>query len=616
MNSTSIPRPEYPRPDFVRDSFQNLNGSWEFAFDDSGIGLEEGWYGPEPLPRAITVPYVYQSPLSGIGEKDFHSVVWYKKRFTFQREPGKSRTLLHFGAVDYEAKVWVNGQYQGGHTGGSTPFTFDVTQALTEGENIIAVRVQDDCFDLELPRGKQYWKSMSEGIFYTPSTGIWQTVWLEQVAENRLEKLWLTPNVDKKTIAMELELTGAGEKQVRVRLSLRGKTLIEDTMCIQNNRAHRLFWLDQTVTMDWNHQETMVWTPEDPVLFDLSLEVLSDGQVSDAVRSYCALRKVSVENGQFMLNNQPYYQKLLLDQGYWPDSLLTAPADEDFVRDIEAVKRMGFNGVRKHQKVEDPRFLYHADRMGLIVWGECPSAYVYSRKYARRMATEWLDIVARDYNHPCIVVWTPLNESWGVDGIMQNPEEQSHATSLYHLTKSLDQTRLVISNDGWNHTVSDLLTIHDYEGCHDVLTARYQTLDSILRSTPAHRTLYAQGHSYHGEPILVTEFGGIAYPIGKGANEKLAWGYTAAESEEDFLRRLEAVISAMQESPLVQGYCYTQLTDVEQEINGLMTYDRQFKTDPEKIFKINWPCEADRKRLALAQRKRLARDAEREGGNE
>lgn len=389
MNSTSIPRPEYPRPDFVRDSFQNLNGPWEFAFDDSGTGLGEGWYGPEPLPRTIMVPYVYQSPLSGIGEKEFHSVVWYKKRFTFRREPEKSRTLLHFGAVDYEAKVWVNGQYLGEHTGGSTPFTFDVTQVLTEGENIIAVRVQDDCFDLELPRGKQYWKSTSEGIFYTPSTGIWQTVWLEQVSENRLEKLWLTPDVDKKTISMELELAGAGEKQVRVRLSLRGRTLVEDTMCIRNNRAGRLFWLDQAVTMDWNHQETMVWTPEDPVLFDLSLEVLSDGQTTDAVRSYCALRKVSVENGQFMLNNRPYYQKLLLDQGYWPDSLLTAPADEAFVRDIESVKRMGFNGVRKHQKVEDPRFLYHADRMGLLVWGECPSAYVYSRKYARRMATEW-----------------------------------------------------------------------------------------------------------------------------------------------------------------------------------------------------------------------------------
>lgn len=612
MKNMDIPRPEYPRPDFVRSSFQNLNGSWEFAFDDGDRGFAERWFGPETLPGTITVPYVCQSRLSGVHDKAFHSIVWYKKRAVIEKERENPRVLLHFGAADYEARVWVNGIYQGVHSGGSTPFVFDITEAVRFGqENLIAVRVEDDCFDLELPRGKQYWKPESEGIFYTPSTGLWQTVWVEQTAEDRLEKLWLTPDVDKKTIACQMEFAGSGEKRVRVTLSLEGKTLISDEINVQNNRAVRVFWLDQATTLDWNHQETLVWTPESPVLFDLCFEVTVGGVCTDRVQSYTALRKVSVADGKFMLNNRPYYQKLLLDQGYWPDSLMTAPTDEDFVRDIMACKQMGFNGVRKHQKAEDPRYLYHADRLGFLVWGECPSAYVYSRKYAVRMAGEWMDIVARDYNHPCIVAWTPLNESWGVDGIMNNREEQAHSQSLYYLTKSLDQTRPVISNDGWNHTRSDLLTIHDYEGEKDVLKARYADVETILRSTPGGRTLYAQGCAYGGEPILVTEFGGIAYHVGKGSEKD--WGYTAADSEEDFLRRLEAVISALQESPLVQGYVYTQICDVEQEINGLMTYDRRFKADPEAIFKINWPNEADRKRLLRAGQLWRARRKEQQG---
>lgn len=590
MNTSQQPRPEHPRPDFCRESFQNLNGTWSFAFDDADAGLDERWYERETLERTIVVPYVYQCELSGIHDRGFHDVVWYLKRVVIRPEPGRDRILLHFGAVDYQATVWVNGQCVGSHAGGNTPFQFDITRHVAlDRENTIAVRVTDDAFDLEKPRGKQYWEPRSAGIFYTGSTGIWQTVWLEQVAADHLEKVWITPNVDRKTISVRMQFAGSGEKQARVRLALKGHEFVNDVIAVHKNRADRTFWLDQSISMDWNLQESMVWTPEKPVLFDLDFEVIAQGRVTDRVSSYCALRKVSVADGRFMLNNRPYYQKMLLDQGYWKRSLLTAPTDEDLVKDIEACKRMGFNGVRKHQKAEDPRYLYHADRLGLLVWGECSSGYVYSRRFAQDMLREWTEIVERDYNHPCIVCWVPLNESWGVDGILNNPEEQSFSKSLYHLTKALDQTRCVISNDGWTHTVSDLLTIHDYEGSYEVLKERYGSdVDRILRSTPGHRPLYAQGSEYHGEPIIVSEFGGIKY---KKDADSDGWGYTTAGSDEDFIAKYRAVVTALLESPHVQGFVYTQLCDVEQEINGLMTYDRHFKVDPAVIRQINRPLE-------------------------
>ncbi len=585
MNLNNIPRPEYPRPDFVRHSFQNLNGQWDFAFDDTDAGLEEKWYERQSFPRSITVPYVYQCALSGIHEKTPHNVVWYHKRVPILSEGKDKRVILHFGAVDYLAMVWVNGQLVGTHKGGNAPFCFDITpQVILGEENSIVLRAFDDAYDLEAPRGKQYWKQESENIFYTASTGIWQTVWIEQVAPDRLERIWVTPDVDRKCFGIRMEFAGKAEKQVRVTLRFGNHVYADDIIRVANNRVQREFWLDQRISLDWNHQESMVWTPEKPRLFDLSFEVLAEGICVDTVESYCALRKVSVVNGKFMLNNRPYYQKMLLDQGYWRSGLMTAPSDEDFIRDIQACKDMGFNGVRKHQKVEDPRYLYHADRMGLLVWGECAASYVYSRKGVMALTESWMEIVQRDYNHPCIVCWVPLNESWGIDGIMHNKEEQAFSQSMYHLTKALDQTRLVISNDGWNHTKSDLLTIHDYEGSYDVLKKRYDgDLNTILDSIPGHRTLYAQGSGYEGEPIIVSEFGGIGYKkdAGKG------WGYTAATSDADFTERFRAVVMAMLESRHVQGYVYTQICDVEQEINGLMTYDREYKIDPAVIREIN-----------------------------
>lgn len=570
-NNKIIPRGEYPRPQFVRDLWMSLNGEWDFSFESSEFDLK------------IQVPYAYQSRLSGIGSDRICDVVWYRKNFTLPEEMSGKKILLHFGAVDYLCKVWVNGQYMTSHEGGHIGFETEITGALKEGENTVTVMAQDRMADLEMPRGKQFWEKESAGIFYTRTTGIWQSVWLEAVEEGYLDHVYITPDFDHMKAEFQYEIKGAKRACLKTQVSFEGCELAAVTVDAEREEGSFSILLDQQILSKWNFQEDMAWSPENPRLFDVTYTLLLDGKAVDKVTSYFGMRKISVENGRLLLNNRPYYQKLLLDQGYWRDSLLTAPADEDFVKDIELAKAMGFNGVRKHQKIEDPRFLYHADKMGFLVWGEIAAAYVYSRKYVKRITTEWMDEILRDYNHPCIVVWTPLNESWGVPNIKDNIEQQSHSAAMIYLTKSLDATRPVISNDGWEHTCTDLLTIHDYEWRRDVLEKRYSSLENILQSCPSGRPPFANGWEYKGQPILVTEFGGISYQKG----EKEGWGYSNAVSDDDFARRYNDVISPLLDSPCVQGFCYTELTDVEQEINGLLTYDREPKIPVEVIKKIN-----------------------------
>lgn len=570
-NNKIIPRGEYPRPQFVRDLWMSLNGEWDFSFESSEFDLK------------IQVPYAYQSRLSGIGSDRICDVVWYRKNFTLPKEMSGKKILLHFGAVDYLCKVWVNGQYMTSHEGGHIGFETEITGALKEGENTVTVMAQDRMADLEMPRGKQFWEKESAGIFYTRTTGIWQSVWLEAVEEGYLDHVYITPDFDHMKAEFQYEIKGAKRACLKTQVSFEGCELAAVTVDAEREEGSFSILLDQQILSKWNFQEDMAWSPENPRLFDVTYTLLLDGKAVDKVTSYFGMRKISVENGRLLLNNRPYYQKLLLDQGYWRDSLLTAPADEDFVKDIELAKAMGFNGVRKHQKIEDPRFLYHADKMGFLVWGEIAAAYVYSRKYVKRITTEWMDEILRDYNHPCIVAWTPLNESWGVPNIKDNIEQQSHSAAMIYLTKSLDATRPVISNDGWEHTCTDLLTIHDYEWRRDVLEKRYSSLENILQSCPSGRPPFANGWEYKGQPILVTEFGGISYQKG----EKEGWGYSNAVSDDDFARRYNDVISPLLDSPCVQGFCYTELTDVEQEINGLLTYDREPKIPVEVIKKIN-----------------------------
>ena len=569
----AIPRNEYPRPDFVRDNWISLNGIWDFSFDT------------EDYNKKILVPYVYQSKLSGIDIREFHDVVWYKRIFALPEKMKNKKVYLHFGAVDYTCRVWINDIFVGEHAGGQSSFSFDITEVInSDRDNTICVKVCDETFDLEMPRGKQYWKLKSESIFYTPSTGIWQSVWLEAVSENHIKKVMMTPLLDERSVKIEYELEGSTEVELQMEIYFKGKFVTSAAMQSQSPQGCFTVLLDQPSLKGWNFTEELTWTPENPRLFDITFRLKLNKHTEDVVSSYFGMRKVSIHNGVFMLNNRSYYQRLILDQGYWEESLLTAPTDDDYIKDIMLTKQMGFNGVRKHQKVEDPRYLYHADRLGLLVWGEIGSAYIYSRKYAARITNEWLAAVVRDYNHPCIVAWTPLNESWGVQGICANQMEQAHSFAMYYLTKSLDSTRMVISNDGWEHTSSDFLTIHDYEWDEEILEKRYASLENILHSTPAGRPLYAVGR-YDGQPILVTEFGGVSYcPRDKEKEED--WGYSSAENGNDLLEKYRAVITPIIKSTHIQGFCYTQLSDVEQEINGLLTYSREPKIDIDKIRKI------------------------------
>lgn len=588
-------REEYPRPQLARKSWLNLNGEWDFAFDDNNIGITKKWYNEYDFDRKINVPFAYQCEKSGVNLQEHHDIVWYKKEIDVPDNMLGERLILNFGAVDYKADVWFNGEHLMTHEGGHVPFSVEITRlALKEGNRLV-VRAQDYLYDLELPRGKQYWKLKSESIFYTGTTGIWQTVWIEPVGQSYITKLWLTPDIDSKKITLEYEVdTLEPYIMLDVAIKLDNNLLIKDTVSVMNGRGKRDFDLDHSISQVWHFYEGFTWSPENPVLFDMSLQLKNDTTIFDNVDTYFGMRKVSIVDGVFMLNNRPYYQKMLLDQGYWEESLLTAPDDEAFITDIKLSKEMGFNGVRKHQKIEDPRYLYHADKMGFLVWGEIASAYVYSRKYVRRITAEWMDMVERDYNHPSIVAWTPLNESWGIDCVMNNKDEQDHAVSMYYLTKSLDQTRPVISNDGWDHAKTDLLTIHDYEDKKEVLLDRYRSNESILKSKPAGRGMFAQGWSYEGQPIIMSEFGGISFQ--KGSWE--GWGYSNAKTDDDFIMRYYKVISAMLESPLIQGFVYTQLTDVEQEINGLLTYDRKQKVDLAIIKQINdgiWQQSSDAK---------------------
>ncbi len=579
--ANEVPRGEHPNPQFYRPSYQSLNGQWEFAFDDANIGLQERWQHAHAFEQTITVPFAFQSSKSGIGDTDFHDVVWYRRAFEVPAKWAGKRILLHFGAVDYTACVWVNGEVATTHQGGHTPFHADVTDLLVAGDNIITIRAEDFSRDLTLARGKQYWEKESASIFYTRTTGIWQSVWLEAVSSVHIKTVKATPQVDHKAFDVFVQL--GGWESAKGRAVFEVEVRFDQRIITRQSTDVAQDHLNQQISVELGSHEPMrLWSPEHPHLYDVTYSLVIDGQIVDRVESYVGMRKIAIENGKVFLNNHPYYMRLVLDQGYFPDGNLTPPSDDAIRRDVELIKELGFNGARKHQKVEDPRYLYWCDRLGLLVWGEMANAYTYSEQGVARLTAEWQEALARDYNHPCIVAWVPLNESWGTPQLLSDPRQRAFLASLYHLTKAIDPTRLVISNDGWEHVVSDLCTIHDYEPKKDALMTRYASPDRAVTSTPGGKLIFAPGSAYDGAPILVSEMGGISFK----KSEWNGWGYSTAQSEEDFIQRYAQVIEAMHESPVIQGFCYTQLTDVEQEINGLLTYDRMPKAPLEVIRAI------------------------------
>jgi beta-galactosidase/beta-glucuronidase len=594
-NNMSVPRNEYPRPQLVRENWVNLNGEWDFAFDDKNVGLKEKWFQDgDTFDRKIIVPFAYQTKLSGINDPSFHDYVWYSREFTVPKDWNNQRVVLHFGAVDYRAWVYINGQYACFHEGGNVSFSIDITDYLTWGNENVVVRVEDPSTDETIPRGKQFWVEQSDSIWYTRTTGIWQTVWLEPVSPTHVSKLRLTPDIDRGDIIVEFEVSGEFiNKKADIEISFQGEKVVKDTIEVfepYNKRSINLY--NRQIFRTSFHHGGWNWSPENPNLFDIKFTLKDEENqvILDEVESYFGMRKVHIENGMVYLNNKPYYQKLVLDQGYWPEGLLTAPTDEDLKKDIELAQEMGFNGCRKHQKVEDPRFLYWADKLGFLVWGECAAFPSYSEDAAARLTKEWIEIIERDYNHPSIVAWVPVNESWGVPFIKGNKQQQHHSLAMYHLIHSLDPSRLVISNDGWELTETDICAIHNYNHGSNEEIAKYEafkeslsTKENLLDSKPANRGIYADGFEHKGEPILLTEFGGIGFKVG----EDNGWGYTSVKDEHEFIADYRRVMEAVYASKALHGYCYTQLTDVEQEINGLLSYNREPKCELSKIREIN-----------------------------
>ena len=571
----NIPRSEYPRPDFVRDNWICLNGEWEFSFS-------EGKYD-----RIINVPFSCESKMSGINDTSFHETVWYRKKFFLPEEMNEKKCILHFGAVDHTCYVTINGNQVSMHIGGQTSFSVDITNYVDyHGENTIELMIIDCPTDLEQMRGKQYWEKEPKSIFYTRTTGIWQSVWIEAVNKIHIEKVRITPLYDEKAVKFDYLLSQSKDATLGIEIFFKGQKYTELTVKTKGNKGFITASLDQTGLKAWNFYEDLTWSPETPRLFDVTYTLFHEDLIQDKVQSYFGMRKVSIENGKILLNNREYYQKLVLVQGYWPESLMTAPSDQAFVKDIECVKNMGFNGVRIHQKVEDPRFYYHADRLGLLVWGEIGAAYLYSVDYAQNMYNQWVECIMRDYNHPSIIVWVPLNESWGVQEIKTNKMQQNHTKAAYYITKSIDNTRVVIDNDGWEHCCGDMLTIHDYEDNVEIVKERYSDIDKILSYCPAGKNLYVDNYEFEGQPIIISEYGGICYKNTEDNDDK-GWGYSCEHNEDSYIEHIKELTYALQSSKYIQGYCYTQLYDIETEQNGLLTFDRVPKIDIDVMKAIN-----------------------------
>ena len=561
----SLPRPEHPQPQMERSAWRSLNGAWQFAFDFGKSGLDRHFERRDALDTTITVPFCPESVLSGVHYTDFIPAVWYARAFTLTPEELSGRVLLHFGAVDYEAHVFVNGELAGTHRGGYTSFCFDITDLCRAGENRLSVYAEDDNRSGKQPRGKQCESFDSQGCDYTRTTGIWQTVWLEFVPETYIQSVQYYSNITEGTLFVQAKLCGAGTFTVKA--SFEGRPCGEASARAENGFA--------AVTLPLS--ELHLWDVGQGNLYDLTLTF-----GSDSVKSYAGMREVRIEGRRVLLNGRPVFQRLVLDQGFYPDGIYTAPDESALVRDIELSLAAGFNGARLHQKVFEPRFLYHCDRLGYLAWGEMANwGLDYSDPAAlEAFLGEWLDAVDRDFNHPSIVGWCPFNETWDREGRRQL---DSLLAMVYRVTKQLDPTRPCIDTSGNFHVVTDIYDVHDYEQDPASFAAHYEA----FRTGGAFYDAQAARQQYDGKkPMFVSEYGGIKWNP-QGDVDK-AWGYgDGPATEEAFIERYRGLTEALLSNPNMFGFCYTQLYDVEQETNGLYTYSREPKFDMAVFHAIN-----------------------------
>ena len=566
----AIPRPEHPRPDFERAEWLNLNGTRQFEIDAAGDGEERGLVSGHDLAQTILVPFCPESKLSGIGHTDFMEHVWYRRHFDVPAALRGRRLLLHFGAVDWHARVWLNGQFLGEHRGGYVPFTFEITSLAREEGNELVLHAIDRTASGMQARGKQSPKPKSEGCVYTRTTGIWQTVWLEAVGETCVRELALTPELDSGRVFFQAWIDGPQEGvEVRLTAYAGGELVGEEVVAAAWRATFGVIELSDVTS----------WHPGEPFLYDLCVEVERDGEVIDTVNSYFGLRKITLDGSRFLINGQPVFQRLVLDQGFYPDGIYTAPTDGDLKRDIELSMAAGFNGARLHQKVFEPRFLYWADKLGYIVWGEYAD-WGLNREPHEALAHalhEWRTVLIRDRNHPAIVGWCPLNET-------RQDECNASAQRLLAITQTLDPTRPFLDTSGYVHLYpgSDVYDCHDYNQDPATFAERFaQTADA-----PWSNSQTDPRSAYRGQPYFVSEYGGIRIDTGRDVGE--GWGYGGETvSLEKFFERYKALTDVLLDNPHMFAFCYTQLTDIEQEQNGIVFYDRQLKYDLAKLKAIN-----------------------------
>ena len=563
----NIPRPEYPKPQFERENWLNLNGVWQFEIDNGRSGIDRGLAEADAkLSDQILVPFCPESKLSGIEHTDFMYGVWYKRTVTLTEQQCAQRVVLHFGAVDYTANVFINGKKVGTHKGGYISFAMDITEFVTPGENVITVFAEDDTRSGTIPKGKQAHHYHSSGCDYTRTTGIWQTVWIEFTPKSYIKSFKFYPDYKKGEVTVFVELCGKGDFTANI--TYEGKPMA--SFCETDTQGRLQFTLSL--------EEIHLWEIGKGRLYDVAFTF---GE--DAVKSYFGLRNVELRGQKFLLNGKSVFQRTVLDQGFYPDGIYTAPSDEDLKNDILLSLACGFNGARPHEKIFEERYFYHADKLGYITWGEYPDWGLNYNKAENihNIMPEWLEEIERDFNHPSIVGWCPRNEVWNT--WWGEPHRPSLAL-LYDVTKAVDPTRPCIDVSGGFHVKTDIYDVHEYCQNGGGLHYRY---DGIKDGVMTEHEWHENQIPYTGGPVFLSEYGGIAWftKCDEDNDRKKAWGYgNGPKTEEEFIARFTELTEALMENPGLMGLCYTQLTDVEQEQNGLYTYDRIPKFDPE-IFK-------------------------------
>lgn len=594
MKATTVPRSEYPRPQFVRPTWINLNGEWDYTFDFTNTGLEKGLHKADSFEQKIIVPFCPESKLSKVNYTDFINNIWYHRIIQIPTGWLHKNIYLHFGAVYFNSEIYIDGLLVGRHFGGSSSFSFDITEFVKDGQaHHLIVRANSDLRSMKQSAGKQSLSLKSQGCQYTRTTGIWQTVWMEAIAEGGLKSTQVITDIDQKQLIIHPKfLTNSSKNTLQVQL-YDGKKMINQTQVKANNSS--------VIVLPIN--KLKLWSPESPFLYDIIYQVIDkDGNIIDKVKSYVGMRKIHIEGNKIYLNNKPYYQRLVLDQGFYPDGIWTAPSDNALKKDIELSMAAGFNGARLHQKAFEERFYYWADKLGYLTWGEAPSWGMNANdvEVARNFLQEWTELVIRDRNHPSLIIWTPMNEEWRPDNV-QYPRL---ITDIYDLTKTLDPTRPINDASGGCHIKTDIWTVHSYEQDPQTLKQLLYKEGDFFQTPNDTQGIYIGNvgfnnlHSienypfpkYSGDiPYIIDEFGGIKWVEDKNKNNtESSWGYsTPPLTKEEFLKRLEGQVDAILSlKEFVWGYCYTQLTDVEQEQNGIFYYDRRPKFDLELIYRI------------------------------